>query len=87
MVLETRLDRSSGKQKYQNWDELVFGFHEPAKGNKQSLLQRHLDEEEHIKPTELKRRVNQGKKYRRSVKHLQDLTSYIHFVREHKDED
>lgn len=79
IVLERRMEK--GKLKYQDWDELVNGFQEPSKGSK-SLLQRHLDQEEHIKPTEIKRRINQKKKYVRSVKQLEDLTSYIKFVQD-----
>jgi len=82
VVLGRRFDRATGTYKYQDWDELVFSFREPTKHDGTNYLQRHLNQEEHIKPTELKRRINERKVYRRSVKRLEDLTSYIQFMRD-----
>lgn len=63
---------------------MARGFSEPMKGNRQSLLDLHLSEEEHIKPKEIKRRVNAKKRYDRSVTRLYELTSYIEFTKEKK---
>ena len=79
MVLSKRRDGT-----YPDWEELAGGFPEPSKGS-QSLLQRHLEQEEHIKPTEIKRRINSAKAYRRSLQQLEDLTSYIQFTKEQDD--
>jgi len=52
-----------------------------------SLLERHLQQEEHIKPTELNRRLNSAKIYKRSVKRVNDLTKYIQFVHRQEEEE
>ena len=94
MVLSRYQDKQTGKLKYQDWDTLVHQFQEPTKeiaspdggssgrNRAVSLLQRHLAQEEHIKPTEIKRRIQQKQTYTRSVKQLEDLTRYIQFVRQ-----
>jgi hypothetical protein len=55
--LTKRFDRATGQYKYDDWERIIMGSQEPTKGGK-SLLQRHLNNEEHIKPTEAKRRVS-----------------------------
>jgi hypothetical protein len=80
VFLGRRLDRSTGKQRYDDWDYLVHRFKEPMTGSGANLLQRHLRAKEHIKPTEQNRRTNSAKRYRRSKKHVEDLTAYIQFV-------
>jgi hypothetical protein len=80
VFLTRRLDRKTGVVKYDDWDYLVNAFHEPTLLDGTSLLNRHQKQEEHIKPTERNRRLNDAKLYRRSRKHVEDLTSYIQFV-------
>jgi hypothetical protein len=87
VFLTRRLDRRTGQTKYDDWEYLARGFQEPSLQGGESLLQRHLKQKEHIKPTEVRRRLNDAKVYRRSKKHVEDLTSYIQFVHQgNKDE-
>lgn len=79
VFLGRQFDRSKGIWRYDDWEYLAGGFKEPEKSG-QSLLQLHLRQDEHIKPTERGRRINAAKKYRRSRKHVEDLTAYIQFV-------
>lgn len=55
--LTKRYDRATGQYKYEDWDKVLYGYQEPNKGGV-SLLQRHLENEEHIKPTAIKRMVS-----------------------------
>jgi hypothetical protein len=71
--------------KYEDWLNVIRGFHDPMKHNK-SLLDLHLRSKVHIKPTAQKRQVKANQIYQRSVKRVDDLASYIQFVRDHKDE-
>jgi hypothetical protein len=80
VFLTRRLDRKTGQYKYDDWEYLAKGIQEPTLLNGETLLNRHLKQEEHIKPTEGNRRLNDAKLYRRSRKHVEDLTSYIQFV-------
>jgi hypothetical protein len=80
VFLTRRLDRKTGQYKYDDWEYLARGFQEPALLSGETLLSRHLKQKEHIKPTEQNRRLNDAKLYRRSRKHVEDLTSYIQFV-------
>lgn len=75
----------SAVYKYEDWTNVIRGFHDPMKHNK-SLLDRHLNAKVHIKPTEQKRRIKSNQIYQRSVKRVDDLASYIQFVRDHKDD-
>jgi hypothetical protein len=80
VFLTRRLDRKTGQYKYDDWEYLARGFQEPSLLSGETLLSRHLKQKEHIKPTEQNRRLNDAKLYRRSKKHVEDLTSYIQFV-------
>ena len=80
--LTTRFDRATGKYKYDDWDQLIMGSQEPTKAGK-SLLQRHLYNEEHIKPKEIKRRTASRIIYDRKIKRIDDLTKYIQFMKDH----
>jgi hypothetical protein len=80
VFLTRRLDRKTGQYKYDDWEYLARGFQEPTLLSGETLLSRHLKQKEHIKPTEQNRRLNDAKLYRRSRKHVEDLTSYIQFV-------
>lgn len=81
-VIRRRLDRKEGGVKYEDWDVVARNFREPALLDGTPLLQRHLNQQHHVKPTERNRRINSAKVYRRSVKRIEDLTKYIQFVRE-----
>jgi hypothetical protein len=80
VFLTRRLDRKTGQYKYDDWEYLARGFQEPTLLSGETLLSRHLKQKEHIKPTEQNRRLNDAKLYRRSRKHVEDLTAYIQFV-------
>jgi hypothetical protein len=82
VVLRKRFDKRSGKVRYEDWDYLAMGMEEPKLLSGNTLLNRHLQETEHIKPTELKRRLNSAKTYRRSAKRLDDLKTYIKFTQD-----
>lgn len=75
----------SAVYKYEDWINVIRGFHDPMKHNK-SLLERHLNTKVHVKPTEQKRRIKSNQIYQRSVKRVDDLASYIQFVRDHKED-
>jgi len=76
--------QKNGEYKYPDWEEVASDIPEPMKNSRLSLLDRHLRNTEHIKPTEMKRRINSKKEYERSLKKLNDLTKYIHFIRDSK---
>jgi hypothetical protein len=77
-------DRKTGTYTYGDWDYLMKGIQEPETWNGDNLAERYFWEEEHIKPTEANRRLNADKKYERSRQHVDDLTSYIQFVTQDK---
>jgi hypothetical protein len=83
--LTKRFDRASGQYKYDDWERVMLGSQEPTKGGK-SLLQRHLNNEEHIKPTEIKRRTTSRVLYDRKIKRIDDLMKYIQFMKDHPDD-
>jgi hypothetical protein len=87
VFLTRRLDRKTGQYKYDDWEYLARGFQEPTLLSGETLLSRHLKQKEHIKPTEQNRRLNDAKLYRRSRKHVEDLTSYIQFVNQEPGEE
>ncbi|GKY97266.1 hypothetical protein MPSEU_000685000 [Mayamaea pseudoterrestris] len=87
VVLRKRFDRRTGKVKFEDWDYLVMGMEEPKLLNGVTLFNRYHWETEHIKPTEMRRRLNSEKVYRRSVKRLDDLKNYIKFTQEAKAKD
>ena len=72
-MLRKRLDRRTGKLRYENWDYLAMTIEEPQLPGGETLLNRHLGQTEHIKPTEARRRLQSAQVYRRSVKRLEDL--------------
>jgi hypothetical protein len=84
-VVRRRRNPKTGKSEYENWDRIVMGFQEPSLLSGTSLLDRHLNQEEHIKPTEMKRRLNNRKVHDRLVKRVDDLTNYIKFMKDHKE--
>jgi hypothetical protein len=84
MVLGKKYDKEKKEFKYEDWDTLIHQFREPETYQKVSLHKRHVAQEEHIKPTEQKRRINSRKEHARSVKQLNDLSSYIKFIRDHE---
>jgi hypothetical protein len=83
--LTKHYDRATGKYKYDDWDEIMTGSTEPMKGSK-SLLERHLNNVEHIKPKEIKRRINERIILDSQTKRIDDLTRYIKFMREHPED-
>jgi hypothetical protein len=83
--LTKHYDRATGKYKYDDWDNIMLGAAEPMKGSR-SLLDRHLNNEEHIKPKEVKRRTAARVIYERKIKRIDDLTKYIKFMRDHPDD-
>lgn len=83
--LTQRFDRASGQYKFDDWEKLMLGSQEPTKAGK-SLLQRHLNNEEHIKPKEIKRRTTSRVLYDRKIKRIEDLTKYIQFMKDHPDD-
>ena len=62
-----------------------MGSSEPMKGSI-SLLEKHLHNEEHVKPKEVKRRTTARVIYNRQIKRIDDLTKYIKFMKDHPDE-
>ena len=83
--LSKHFDRTTGKYKFDDWNNILLGSVEPMKGNR-SLLATHLYNEEHIKRTEMKRRKAAKAIYDRSMKRIDDLTKYIKFLQDHPDE-
>jgi hypothetical protein len=83
--LTKHYDRATGKYKYNDWSEILMGSAEPMKGGR-SLLQKHLYNEEHVKPKEVKRRTAARVIYTRQMKRIEDLTKYIKFMKDHPDE-
>ena len=82
VILRKRLDKRTGKEKFEDWDYLSMRMEEPQLLTGTTLLNRHLQQVEHIKPTELRRRLNSAKVYKRNVKRLDDLKNYIKFTQE-----
>jgi hypothetical protein len=79
-------ESEQGQYRYDDWVNVARGFQDPMKDRK-SLLQLHLDtSREHIKPTEQRRRIKSNKIHQRSVKRVDDLNSYIQFVKDHKED-
>ena len=87
IVLQPVRDPETGQMKYPDWDIVTrtVGFPEPTK-HQTSLLNRHLQQEEHVKPTELNRRINSRKVYQRSMKRVEDLKTYIKFIQDNRTE-
>jgi len=81
-VIRKRFDRRTGKFKYEDWDVVMCTFQEPELLDGTTLLQRHLNQKYHIKPKEVRRRLNEAKVYRRSVRKIDNLTKYIRFIKE-----
>lgn len=82
-VLTKRYDRATGTYKYDDWEEIMRGASEPNKHG-QSLLERHLRNEEHIKRKKVKYMKKDRIKYERTVKRIDDLISYIKFMKDHQ---
>jgi hypothetical protein len=88
VIRRNRTDPKTGQPKFQDWDEIIDGFQSPTLATTgQSLLERHLRAERHIKPKEVRRQINSAKIYKRSVKRVDDLVSYIQFMRKKSKED
>ena len=66
---------------------MARGFQEPTLLDGTSLLRRHLANERHIKPTTIRKRLNAQKVYKRSVKKIDDLLSYITYIQQKAKED
>ena len=82
IFLDRRFDKETGKYKYDDWDRVIMSVKEPRLANGMSLLRRSLMRNHHVKPTTKKKRVNEGKEYRRKIKRIDDLTNYIQFMKE-----
>ena len=78
----------NGEMKYPDWETVLRTqrFHEPEKHGK-PLWVRNLQETRHIKPTEQRRRITSNKVYKRSKNRVEDLKSYIKFMRDHNTEE
>ena len=76
----------ASQYKFDDWAYVARGFQEPTKLGGKSLLQRHLETREHMKPTTQRQRIKSRQVYERSVKRVEDLTSYIQFVKDHKED-
>jgi hypothetical protein len=83
--LTKHYDRATGKYKFDDWDNIIMGSSEPMKGSR-SLLQKHMFDEEHVKPKEVKRRTAARVIYNRQIKRIDDLTKYIKFMKDPPDE-
>lgn len=87
------IDPKTGEHKYEDWDHVIRSFQHPSAlthpgaATTTTLLDRHLAQDRHIKPTEIRRRINSAKAYRRSVRRVDDLASYIQFIQETKKDD
>jgi hypothetical protein len=85
VIRRNKTDPKTGEPKFQDWDEIIDGFQSPTLTTTgQSLLERHLRAERHIKPKEVRRQINSAKIYKRSVKRVDDLVSYIQFMQKKK---
>lgn len=88
VIRRNRTDPKTGQPKFQDWDEIIDGFQTPTLTTTgQSLLERHLRAERHIKPKEVRRQINSAKIYKRSAKRVDDLVSYIQFMQKKSKED
>jgi hypothetical protein len=85
VIRRNRTDPKTGQPTFQDWDDLMANFQTPKLATTgQSLLERHQRAERHIKPKEVRRQINSAKIYKRSVKRVDDLVSYIQFMHEKK---
>jgi hypothetical protein len=88
VIRRNKTDPRTGEPTFQDWDEIIDGFQSPTLTTTgQSLLERHLRAERHIKPKEVRRQINSAKIYKRSVKRVDDLVSYIQFMQKKKKEE
>ena len=79
-ILRRKLDRQTGTYKFEDWDTVMRGFHEPQLTSGQTLRDRDWRNDEHVKPTELKRQLKSAKVYRSKVKQIDDLIDYVQFI-------
>lgn len=84
IVLKQRVDKETGKLKYDDWSKVIMTMKEPTLVDGTSLQKRSWARKRHIKPTMMKKLVNQRKEYRRSIKRIDDLTNYIKFMNDAK---
>jgi hypothetical protein len=84
-VLTKFRDPATGQLKYRDWDEIMAGARDPMKGN-QTLLDRYDEEERHTKRTTVKKELKARIYYNRKMKQIDDLLSYIKFMKEHPDD-
>jgi hypothetical protein len=75
----------SAAYKYDDWDYVMRGFQSPVK-QRTPLLERHLRNTKHVKPTQQKQRIKSMQIYRRSEKRVGDLSRYIKFVKDHNED-
>ena len=76
--------RESGKLKYDDWDRIIMTMKEPRLVDGTSLQKRSWARKEHVKPTMRNKFISQRKVYRRQIKRIDDLTNYIRFMNEAK---
>jgi hypothetical protein len=81
--LTKRFDPVSGAYKYQEWSRLARFLPRPQASSGLTLVRRDWIRSQHLKPTTRRRLINERKVYRRMVKQIQDLTSYIKFKQDY----
>ena len=84
IYLKQRVDKQTGKLKYDDWDRVILTLKEPTLADGTSLVRRDLMRKRHVKPTTKKKLINQRKEYRRQIKRIDDLTNYIRFMNDPK---
>lgn len=79
-------DKASGTYKNRDWDEIMLGCVDPRNGKGELLLDRYQNNPRHVKRKDIRRFKKERVEYERKVRQIEELTNYIQFVRDHKDE-
>ena len=84
IYLKQRVEKGTGKLKYDDWDRVIMTMKEPRLADGTSLVRRSQMRDRHVKPTTRNKLIQQRKEYRRQIKRIDDLTNYIQFMNEAK---
>ena len=79
-------DKASGTYKYREWDEIIQQCTDPVNGKGENLLHRHTENERHVKRKDVRRMNKDRVEYERKVRQIDELTNYIKFVRDHRED-
>jgi hypothetical protein len=80
--MERQLDNKTGQQRYPRWMDLARGPNGFPRTPK--IRKPHTSEEFHIKPAVRNKLLKESKVRNRSLKRVEDLKNYIHFVKDNK---